>query len=60
MADGIGVPAPVVGNWRLRGRIPPERWGDVIGFAKATKVRGLTFERLASLQRARKKAGANA
>jgi len=60
VADGIGVPAPVVSNWRARGRIPPEHWLAVIGFAKATKVRGLTFERLAGLQRARVKAESRA
>jgi hypothetical protein len=50
VAGAVGVDAPVVSNWRARGRIPADWWPAIIKFAKSKDLRGVTFERLASVQ----------
>jgi len=50
VAEAVGASAPVVSNWRARGRIPSERWAAIVDFAKKSRVQGITFERLARMQ----------
>jgi len=39
----------VVSSWKARGRIPSRNWPGIIGLAKRKRVKGITFEALASL-----------
>lgn len=52
VAAGIGAELNTVSNWRTRG-IPAGRWLAIVALAKKRGVRGVTFERLASLQPAK-------
>jgi hypothetical protein len=50
VAVAIGVDAPVVSNWRRRGRIPSDWWPALVEFARRKDLSGITFDRLASVQ----------
>lgn len=45
----LGVEAPVVSNWRSRGRIPGARWTALADIARGRGVNGITLETLADL-----------
>jgi len=49
VADALGIAQPVVSMWKLRGRLPAERWAGFVRLAKAAGVKSITLERLADM-----------
>jgi hypothetical protein len=57
VADGLGIPAPVVFNWRKRGSIPAPWWVPLVALAERKGRSGVTLETLAEMH-AKKPSGA--
>jgi hypothetical protein len=48
-ADDVGVAWPTAHQWRLRNRIPPTYWPDVIAAAESRGFDGITAESLLAM-----------
>ncbi len=49
VADGLGLKAPVVSNWKARGKIPAEMWSEIAQIATERGLNGMTLEALATM-----------
>lgn len=49
VAEGLGIPAPVVFNWRKRGSIPAPWWAPLVALAERKGRSGVTLETLAAM-----------
>lgn len=50
VSRGLGTESSVVSNWRRRGYIPADRWTEIVDLAKKSRVKAVTFERLAKVR----------
>ncbi len=49
VAAALALGAPVVSNWRARGKIPAEFWTEIVALATERGVIGITSEALATM-----------
>ena len=49
VADSLGVPAGTVSSWKSRGAIPARAWTNLVEYARKRRIKGVTFETLASI-----------